>query len=506
MSHLSTLRSIFLFLLLLLTFSGAGSPQSATAGERTAANESATVHHNLDEKDFGSLKGRVTADAAKDHQANMSGIRVVLRRLNAGLGAFVFDRVTTEDGEFSFNYLRPGQYQIEIDRRTVPAAIPDPARKVAYITVDLNKETRLDLTLSPAATIAGVVYLDADRDGRFDPAKDSPIAGASVIVDGQTIFSARDGWYSIADVATGRQSLLVSWPNGQKSRVVLDLDPGRRPRTVNIGTDDKARTQPAATATIKAPLIKENSVAEKPVRSGVNPYLPSALTGQGYVEMVAFRPNVPVEPLVQKTVQSRPTHGGFEPTYDLTRRARYAGASIPEARAHLKGYSTGDPELDTYIVDSSTRNGVDPLLIYAQMGQESSYKTRALSPKGASGLMQLMPATARRMGVTNIYDPRQNIEGGVKYMRLLIDMFGGDLELALAGYNAGEGAVVRYGYQIPPYSETQDYVKRISSRYRAMSGLTMARTKASIPMRTSGPRADGRSAASAGDVATETTK
>jgi soluble lytic murein transglycosylase-like protein len=107
------------------------------------------------------------------------------------------------------------------------------------------------------------------------------------------------------------------------------------------------------------------------------------------------------------------------------------------------------------------------------MGQESGYKKRARSVKGASGLMQLMPATARRMGVTDIYDPRQNIEGGVKYMRLLMNMFDGNLKLALAGYNAGEGAVIKYGHQIPPYNETRDYVRRIASRYRLISRETL---------------------------------
>jgi len=83
--------------------------------------------------------------------------------------------------------------------------------------------------------------------------------------------------------------------------------------------------------------------------------------------------------------------------------------------------------------------------------------------------MQLMPFTARRMGVTDIYDPQQNIEGGVKYMRLLLNMFDNDLVLALAGYNAGEGAVIKYGNQVPPYKETVDYVRRIMARYRSVS-------------------------------------
>jgi len=99
------------------------------------------------------------------------------------------------------------------------------------------------------------------------------------------------------------------------------------------------------------------------------------------------------------------------------------------------------------------------------MHQESSFRKRALSHKGASGLMQLMPATAARLGVKNIWDPKQNIEGGVKYMRFLLNLFSGDVRLALAGYNAGEGAVMKYGYNVPPYNETQEYVRRIGKRY-----------------------------------------
>ena len=143
--------------------------------------------------------------------------------------------------------------------------------------------------------------------------------------------------------------------------------------------------------------------------------------------------------------------------------------------SHLAGFTTGNSAIDSFIVDSSNRYRIDPLLIYAQMHQESSFKLRALSHKGASGLMQLMPATARRLGVTNIYDPKQNIDGGVKYMRMLLDMFGGDVRLALAGYNAGEGAVMKYGGNIPPYNETREYVRRITARYSSISDPSIAR-------------------------------
>lgn len=156
------------------------------------------------------------------------------------------------------------------------------------------------------------------------------------------------------------------------------------------------------------------------------------------------------------------------PTNKPATSVKLVNKTVMSVSRSLGGYSTGDSIIDSYIVDSSTRYGVDPLLIYAQMNQESSFKLKATSYKGARGLMQLMPATAVRFGVTNIYDPKQNIEGGVKYMRWLLDTFGGDVNLALAGYNAGEGAVMKYGYQIPPYAETQEYVRRITARYNSI--------------------------------------
>jgi soluble lytic murein transglycosylase-like protein len=150
----------------------------------------------------------------------------------------------------------------------------------------------------------------------------------------------------------------------------------------------------------------------------------------------------------------------------------YAPASSPLSRTTsmnwsgtMSGFTTGNPTVDGYILDSGRRNSVDPLLLYSIMHQESTFKPRAMSNKGARGLMQLMPGTAARFGVTSIWDPKQNIEGGTRYMRFLLDKFDGDVKLALAGYNAGEGAVMKYGFRVPPYSETQEYVRRISKRY-----------------------------------------
>ncbi|HEY0098909.1 MAG TPA: lytic transglycosylase domain-containing protein [Pyrinomonadaceae bacterium] len=154
--------------------------------------------------------------------------------------------------------------------------------------------------------------------------------------------------------------------------------------------------------------------------------------------------------------------------------ARPTNAPPMSARASLDGFTTGDPKVDSYIADSSARHGVDPVLIYSIMHRESAFKKMAVSYKGARGLMQLMPATAARFGVRNIFDPAQNIEAGTRYMRWLLNRFGGDVGLALAGYNAGEGAVDKYR-GVPPYRETQEYVKRISQRYALMRDPQTAR-------------------------------
>lgn len=154
--------------------------------------------------------------------------------------------------------------------------------------------------------------------------------------------------------------------------------------------------------------------------------------------------------------------------------------SMVVATRSLDGFTTGDANVDNLIVESGSRNGVDPLLLYAVMHQESTFKTHAVSPKGARGLMQLMPGTAARYGVTNIFDSRQNIEGGARYMRFLLDLFDDDVELALAGYNAGENAVLKFGNRVPPYSETQEYVRRISRRYALMRDPFTARTASQV--------------------------
>lgn len=128
-------------------------------------------------------------------------------------------------------------------------------------------------------------------------------------------------------------------------------------------------------------------------------------------------------------------------------------------------WSTGNVKVDNLIRLYGGQYGVDPFLIYCTMAQESSFTAGATSPKGAQGLMQLMPDTAARYGVTNPYDMAQSIKGGTRYLKDLLTMFNGRVDLALAGYNAGEGAVMKYGKTIPPYTETRNYVRLILKRY-----------------------------------------
>ena len=130
----------------------------------------------------------------------------------------------------------------------------------------------------------------------------------------------------------------------------------------------------------------------------------------------------------------------------------------------LPSYSRNKNAFDRIIKQAAAQHGISEGLIKAVMHTESGFNVNARSPVGAQGLMQLMPATARRFNVSNAYDPQQNIMAGAKYLSWLMKRFNGNTSLVLASYNAGEGNVAKYG-GIPPFKETQDYVRRVSSRY-----------------------------------------
>jgi hypothetical protein len=147
----------------------------------------------------------------------------------------------------------------------------------------------------------------------------------------------------------------------------------------------------------------------------------------------------------------------FAPVVDAANRAGVE--TIPEDIP-----LSGDCDLDLIIFRAGEKAGVDPRFIHAVIKQESRYNPKAVSQVGAEGLMQMMPATAKRFGLKDPFDPKTNVEAGTKYLKWLLKRFDGDVSLALAGYNAGEGSVDKYK-GVPPFSETQNYVKKIVATY-----------------------------------------
>ncbi|HST52854.1 MAG TPA: lytic transglycosylase domain-containing protein [Pyrinomonadaceae bacterium] len=142
-----------------------------------------------------------------------------------------------------------------------------------------------------------------------------------------------------------------------------------------------------------------------------------------------------------------------------------AAAADSKGKPREFRWTTGSARLDSIIRQNGARYGVDPYLVFCVMEQESHFNSRALSPVGARGLMQLMPGTAARFGVRNANDPAQNVSAGTRYLKQLLGKFGGRVDLVLAGYNAGEGNVTRFGNRVPPFRETRNYVIRVSTRY-----------------------------------------
>jgi soluble lytic murein transglycosylase-like protein len=164
---------------------------------------------------------------------------------------------------------------------------------------------------------------------------------------------------------------------------------------------------------------------------------------------------------------------------DLVWLSLRSGGEVALPSAQIRGYvpdevveeversaSSADlAALRQLATDTARRHGLDPALVLAVTGVESAFEPRAVSAKGAQGLMQLMPATARDLGVADPLDPAANLDGGTRYLRGLLAKYDGDLTKALAAYNAGPGAVARH-QGVPPYKETRDYVKKVLGRYR----------------------------------------
>ena len=144
-----------------------------------------------------------------------------------------------------------------------------------------------------------------------------------------------------------------------------------------------------------------------------------------------------------------------------------------------KGYAVTSAEVEAAINDAAAHHGVDPNLVKAIIKVESNFNPRALSNKGAMGLMQLMPGTARKLNVTNPFDVHQNVDAGVKHFKQLLEDFKGDVKLSLAAYNAGEKAVTDHG-GIPPYQETQNYVRQITRLYSGGLNIQFVPTRTPI--------------------------
>jgi len=244
----------------------------------------------------------------------------------------------------------------------------------------------------------------------------------------------------------------------------------------NIHVGKPVSAKPPSVVQVQKPVAQApavNAIAEKTVAAApqvsaapslaqIAPTPPAATSAQAKTTYVyrykqtngaALLTNVPQRSL---TLVSTSVYQSFE--------KGWTGSFFKTANWKLNREAYNDT-----ILAMATEKSVDPALVRAVIHAESSFNPTAVSRTGAMGLMQLMPGTAARFGVGNAFDPQENIRGGVSYLRFLLDKFNGDMRLAAAGYNAGEGAVMKYG-GVPPYNETTEYVARVLDLHGQYSG------------------------------------
>ncbi len=248
------------------------------------------------------------------------------------------------------------------------------------------------------------------------------------------------------------------------------------------GTINRQITQPVKSIKpiYEKPTTGAADAAKTPVSVNPAPAKPAPAIWIHLVDGARFR----VDEVQEGTDGAVYTRNKISMFLDRERIARieYEVPGLPGNTRKSADWTSGNASIDQIIRTNGERFGIDPYLVFLVIEKESRFHLRAVSPKGALGLMQLMPGTARRLGVRKPFDAAENIRAGTQYMRELMDMFGGKVDLVLASYNAGEGAVLKYGRNVPPYRETRDYVKTIGKRY-GLSGRQPGQNEVPDPQR-----------------------